>query len=393
MQEVLHKVGILFDDLAILDAAHAPDTLTQRSIRMLQDLGVISYRDGGKDRVCSIPVGSPDELQDVSRQISQLFHAFINTHFPDYEQVDSFAALHLDRSLSWKQRRSLMGTLATLQQCSEEDLWLLSVNSQALSVFRFMVEVSGLITFRLEGVWQDPETWSLGPRIVRKQLVGPAAAVAGEEPKMGIFARALWFHKHGAAAKAASVPGLQKMLDQYGPSAGAWILTLQDMTPQQRRDRPLAVGLICKSLTAQTGTQSVERWLGEVRFAELKHRARALAEDTLESCVKLNVQDFTGRLAGKAFNPDSLFRDQAQSAQRGVRHRASQQLWFAVPEFLSSAVRRKEGSWQKSSSCRPRSGGQAEAESHSQNGWSSEGDHEGCPGKAHAVCQPGCCGF
>ena len=153
--------------------------------------------------------------------------------------------------------------------------------------------------------------------------MGPAAAVAGEEPKMGIFARALWFHKHGAAAKAASVPGLQKMLDQYGPSAGAWILTLQDMTPQQRRDRPLAVGLICKSLTAQTGTQSVERWLGEVRFAELKHRARALAEDTLESCVKLNVQDFTGRLAGKAFNPDSLFRDQAQSAQRGVRHRAS----------------------------------------------------------------------
>ena len=69
-----------------------------------------------------------------------------------------------------------------------------------------------------------------------------------------------------------------------------------------RRDRPVAVGLICKSLTAQTGTQSVERWLGEVRLAELKHRARALAENTLESCVKLNVQDFQGRLAGKAFN-------------------------------------------------------------------------------------------
>ena len=77
VQEVLHKVGILFDDLAILDAAHAPDTLTQRSSRMLQDLGVISYREGGKDRVCSIPVGSPDELQDVARQISQLFHAFM----------------------------------------------------------------------------------------------------------------------------------------------------------------------------------------------------------------------------------------------------------------------------------------------------------------------------
>jgi len=154
----------------------------------------------------------------------------------------------------------------------------------------------------------------------RKQLVGPSTS-PGAEPSSGIFARALWFFKNFATA--GNVPGMQRMLDQYGASSAAWIRTLADLTPQQRRDRPLAVQLIVKSLTVQCGTQTVERYLGEVRLAELKHRARALGAETLESSIKLNVQDFSGRQAGKAFNPDSLFRSAAESIEKGVRYRAS----------------------------------------------------------------------
>ncbi|CAE7692666.1 unnamed protein product [Symbiodinium sp. CCMP2592] len=260
--ELLHSVEIMFADHCIFDAVQAPDTVTQRTLRMLNELGTIPFREGGKDRVCSIPVGETAELHDVAKQIHELFSAFVNTNFPGYEQMNAFAALRLDRTLSWKQRQTLMS----------------------------------------------------------KQLVGPSTA-AGSEPSSGIFARALWFFKNFATA--GNVPGMQRMLDQYGASSAAWIRTLGDMTPQQRRDRPLAVQLIIKALTVQCGTQSVERYLGEVRLAELKHRARALGADTLESSVKLNVQDFTGRQPGKAFNPDSLFRSAAESIEKGVRYRAS----------------------------------------------------------------------
>ena len=94
---------------------------------------------------------------------------------------------------------------------------------------------------------------------------------------------------------------------------------MADLTPQQRRDRPLAVQLIVKSLTVQCGTQTVERYLGELRLAELKHRARALGGETLESSITSSstCRIFCGRQAGKAFNPDSLFRSAAcQNAYR-----------------------------------------------------------------------------
>lgn len=48
---------------------------------------------------------------------------------------------------------------------------------------------------------------------------------------------------------------------------------------------PAAV--IQKALCVLTGTQNVERWLGEVQLAELKHRSQALNEKLLETSIKL----------------------------------------------------------------------------------------------------------
>ena len=59
------------------------------------------------------------------------------------------------------------------------------------------------------------------------------------------------------------------------------------------------------------------------RLIELKHRARALGNEILESSLKLNTQTFQGRRLGGSFNTDELVLSVTASAQKNVQYRAS----------------------------------------------------------------------
>ena len=157
----------------------------------------------------------------------------------------------------------------------------------------------------------------------RKQLVGGTDSAG--EPSLGLFARAQFYYKNPGTDPGKDKRGGQvsAVYQQFGKNAVAWLQVLRGLEPRDRIARPAACKVIQRSLTILTGTQTVERWLGEVQLAEIKSRSNLLGNSVLETSVKLNCQCFTGRRSGRAFNPDELLRGPAASADRGVRHQAS----------------------------------------------------------------------
>ena len=123
---------------------------------------------------------------------------------------------------------------------------------------------------------------------------------------MGLFARAMHFLENPVKSGSES------------KTTVAWARTLQSLDARQRSARPLAVRVIQKSLAFLTETQNVERLL-----IELRHRARALGNEILESSLKLNTQTFQGRRLGGSFNTDELVLSVTASAQKNVQYRAS----------------------------------------------------------------------
>ena len=110
------------------------------------------------------------------------------------------------------------------------------------------------------------------------------------------------------------------------PNTAAWVQTLAELTKSQRESRPLAVALVEKALVIQTGTQSVERYLGEVAKTEQKNRAEHLSHWNLARSIKLNLQNLQGPRSPKVFQPQELFRGAVESMQRSpaVQYRASE---------------------------------------------------------------------
>ena len=149
--------------------------------------------------------------------------------------------------------------------------------------------------------------------------MGPCSWQAGEAPSKGLFARAQFFHENISLACQKSTT----ILDLYGPSTAAWVLTLQDLKTCQRASRSLAIRVVQKAAATMVATTAVERNFGELRLTELKHRGNQLGSRVLESTIKLNTQTFTGRRVGSSMDPDILLRSPAESFQRKVQCRAS----------------------------------------------------------------------
>ena len=156
---------------------------------------------------------------------------------------------------------------------------------------------------------------------LRKQLVGTLDDGGG--PAMGLFARAMHFYQNPVDAAKKDGESNKALLERYGETTVAWVRTLQSLTPRQRSARPLAVRVIVNSLSLLTGTQNVERFLGEVRLIELKHRARALGNAVLEASLKLNTQTCHGRRVKGHFDIQELVAGAAESAAKNVQYRAS----------------------------------------------------------------------
>ena len=135
VSEFLHTVEVLFDDLAILDEAAREDTVAAKTASAIKKMPVIKYWEQGRERACSIPPASHDRLHPVCRDIYKLVKAFLNTQFPEHELVNAYAALRLDKAVTWSQRRKLLRTIAAHEQCSDADLWTHGLKSNGEYVF------------------------------------------------------------------------------------------------------------------------------------------------------------------------------------------------------------------------------------------------------------------
>ena len=96
----------------------------------------------------------------------------------------------------------------------------------------------------------------------------------------------------------------------------AWLQTLAELSQPQREARKHAVMIVQKALCIQTGTQSVERFLGEVEMTERKNRQQHLTDHNLESSCQLNLQSLRGARLPKVFRPEELFESPHDSLQR-----------------------------------------------------------------------------
>lgn len=92
------------------------------------------------------------------------------------------------------------------------------------------------------------------------------------------------------------------------PSTIAWLKTLSELTREQKRSRKLAITVVTAGLVLLTGTCSVERWLGELSLQEMKRRAHKVSMYSLQSAMKLNLQDQTGRRVGMSVDPLCLLK-------------------------------------------------------------------------------------
>ena len=119
---MLREIRVLFKDEAILhnDAAA---TLTAMTRKSLSRVSVMTYRQGRAHVACGIPEGKIEDLRTVSHEICELFEVFFATNFPEYEEVNAYSALRLDGGLTWPQRRTMLNTIAMMENISSDDLW------------------------------------------------------------------------------------------------------------------------------------------------------------------------------------------------------------------------------------------------------------------------------
>ena len=79
--------------------------------------------------------------------------------------------------------------------------------------------------------------------------------------------------------------------------------------------------LLSDYLAAVPGTPIVERWLGEIKLMELKHRAHKLSGVSVEAAVRLIKQDMRGRRhAGECLNPTALLTKELPGTTSGGSH-------------------------------------------------------------------------
>ena len=147
---------------------------------------------------------------------------------------------------------------------------------------------------------------------LRQQLAG---ADNHDGPRLGLYARAFW-HLDNPSALAPTGRSRVGRQPFENKNVGAWLQTLAELNKAQRERRGRAVSCIEKALCIQTGTQSVERFLGELAMTERKNRAQHLTDFNIESAIKLNLQSMRGARMPKKFDPEELFASRQASLQR-----------------------------------------------------------------------------
>ena len=144
---------------------------------------------------------------------------------------------------------------------------------------------------------------------LRQQLAG---ANSDNGPHGGLYSRAMWhLQTKGVYDEEKDMryrPASMKRKAFESASTIAWLKTLSELTREQKRSRKLAMTVVTAGLVLLTGTASVERWLGELSLQEMKRRAHKVNMYSLQSAIKLNLQDQAGRRVGMSFDPLSLLK-------------------------------------------------------------------------------------
>ena len=131
-------------------------------------------------------------------------------------------------------------------------------------------------------------------------------AFAGRGVHTGAFARAQW---HASCTGVALHTGSKKaMREPEAVNLRAWLRTYSDLhAAKDHVSRGAFLKILSDCLVANPGTPIVERWLGEVKLLELKHRAHKLGAASVEHCLKVLKQDDRGRrLTGDVLDPKAL---------------------------------------------------------------------------------------
>lgn len=106
------------------------------------------------------------------------------------------------------------------------------------------------------------------------------------------------------------------------PNLRAWSRTYRDLLgAKDVSSRSALLDILTDYLVAVPGTPIVERWLGDVKMLELKHRAHKLSGASVANCLKLLKQDMNGRRpAGHILEPKSLLvKNSGHLTSQGVR--------------------------------------------------------------------------
>ena len=263
----------LFADGHILNA-QADGTVTQKVMASMRDARILEYKKDGRTRALHIGWPNMDdeleaELRAAARKLHEVFLAHFDAAFPLWEESNLFGALDATHDINIGDRQGAVRTLATRLGLEPDAVW---------------TQIGGT-TF----------------------------------PASGMLARAQFFAS--STGRLHVVDKKSVLRDPHRLNLLAWLSTLREMNRRETTARASAVELVELLLVFMTQSSSVERFLGIVGLAELKHRAHKLNVVHLGDAVKLLVQDLAGRRApGQTLDPVALL---VHTDPRGIR-RASQ---------------------------------------------------------------------
>ena len=118
-------MAVMFRDEAVLQDT-ARNTMTQKVLQTISDIGIIQYRDGPRTVSASIPVpaNKMEMLKQSCQKVWAVFNSFFESNFPGHEVVNCYAALDLEADLTWAQRKDFIYALARHEDLPEADVWL-----------------------------------------------------------------------------------------------------------------------------------------------------------------------------------------------------------------------------------------------------------------------------
>lgn len=283
--ECYHTVKHLFAEGGIfLPDAHG--TMTSSALRAIQDKEVFLRSADGRGEI--ILMGWPDPAsreaaapQAHAKRFFDLYVAFMESHFPQWETGHLFGVFDLRASLTISERAHLLKQL-----CHRYDKPF-EVVKRALFANGDAVPGAGSVFQRAVYHLAESPRSALNKSVKEPRFPGKPKI----DSESGLITLAAKCHLREPASA----------------NARAWLQTLKDMRKLVSKPRYLPlIELIECFVSRLSSTATIERWFKQIALTELKQRADKLGVPVLEAALKLRVQDLGGVHASAQFDPRKL---------------------------------------------------------------------------------------